>query len=40
MIAFDTNLLVRLVGNDDKKQVETAESLLETSGSKLKIRQL
>lgn len=30
MIAFDTNLLVRLVVNDDKKQAEIAESLLET----------
>jgi predicted nucleic-acid-binding protein len=30
MIAFDTNLLVRLVVNDDEKQAELAENLLET----------
>lgn len=30
MIAFDTNLLVRLVVNDDEKQAELAEKLLET----------
>ena len=30
MIAFDTNLLVRLVVNDDHDQAETAERLLET----------
>jgi predicted nucleic-acid-binding protein len=30
MIAFDTNLLVRLAVNDDEKQAEIAEYLLET----------
>jgi predicted nucleic-acid-binding protein len=30
MIAFDTNLLVRLVVNDDQQQAEIAEQLLET----------
>jgi predicted nucleic-acid-binding protein len=31
MIAFDTNLLVRLVVNDDEKQAAKAEKLLETN---------
>ena len=31
MIAFDTNLLVRLVVNDNEKQAEIAEHLLETN---------
>jgi predicted nucleic-acid-binding protein len=31
MIAFDTNLLVRLVVNDNEKQAEIAEYLLETN---------
>ncbi len=31
MIAFDTNLLVRLVVNDHEKQAEIAEHLLETN---------
>lgn len=30
MIAFDTNLLVRLAVNDDEQQAEIAEKLLET----------
>ena len=30
MIAFDTNLLVRIAVNDDEKQAEIAEQLLET----------
>jgi len=30
MIAFDTNLLVRLAVNDDQQQAEIAEQLLET----------
>ena len=30
MIAFDTNLLVRLAVNDDQQQAEIAEHLLET----------
>ncbi len=30
MIAFDTNLLVRIAVNDDQQQAETAEHLLES----------
>ncbi len=31
MIAFDTNLLVRLIVNDDPQQADIAEYLLETN---------
>jgi len=31
MIAFDTNLLVRIAVNDDKEQAEIAEQLLNTN---------